>query len=354
MTHSGKTALRFGILGGILAYVLCDLFVCDGPLRRFIKQGKCSPTQAAAAPATADPLVARVAAFAIHRSQLERALRERIWRAGKVLAGLDPQELSRMRYAALDDLIDHELLRSKASLNAAEFKVSEAEISDRVNRFNAGFASKLELAAAMDSQGIASGSDLRERLAASIQQDKYVESRIAPLIGVTDDEARQWFEQNQAELATPERIAARHIFLPTLERDPAQVKRVLVATLAVLTSGTKDFATLAREVSEDPVTQNRGGALGWMTRARLPAELAGPLFGLPLHQPTLLQSKLGWHLVEVTARKPAEPATFELAKPEILAALEAVKRQQAATECRAALRRLEANHIEIYRPQVDE
>ncbi|MEI7911690.1 MAG: peptidyl-prolyl cis-trans isomerase [Verrucomicrobiota bacterium] len=346
MTHSAKTALRFGIYGLTIAYVLCDLFVFDGPFLRFIKQGKHSGTAAVAT--TADPVVARVAAYNIHRSQLERALQERSWRDGKPLAGLDPQELARMRRAALDDLIDHELLRSKASANAAELKVTDEEITERMERFTAGFPNKEALDSAMASQGITSGQALRERLAAHIQQDKYVESRLAPLIGVTDDEARQWFEQNQGQIATPERIEARHVFRPTLDLNPDEVKQQLVTALAALSAGTKDFGTLVREVSEDPLTKNRGGALGWMTRARLPEDLAGPLFAMPLHQPALLRSKLGWHLIEVTARKPAEAASFEQAKPEILSALEAVKRRQAATEFRAALRGFEARNIEIY------
>ena len=351
MTPSAKTALRFGIYGAGMACLMCGMYFCDGPLSRRLKKPEPSGAPAAV---TDDPIVARVGAYNIHRSQLERALRERLWREAKTLAGLGPQERNLLRFAALDDLIDHELLRTKASANAPELKVSDAEITERLSRFSSGFSNKQELASAMASQGIVSEQDLRARLAAHIQQDKYVESRLAPLIGVTDDEARQWFEQNQRQLATPERIEARHIFLPTLEHNPDEVKQALVAALAALTAGTKDFTTLARELSDDPVTKNRGGALGWITRARLPAELAAPLFAMPLHQPTLLRSKLGWHLIEVTARKPAEPAAFEPAKPEILSALAALKRQQAANEFRDTLRRLEAKTIEIYRERVEE
>ena len=344
MTRSAKLALRLGCYGLVMGYLICDLYMCNGPLSRCLKPPGHNHPQAAS---PADPIVARVATFNIHRSQLERALCERLWRDGKSLAGLDPQQLNLIRDAALNDLIDHELLRNKASANAAELNVSDAEINARITRFSAGFTSKDELIAAMTAQGIASEQDLRARLAAHIQQEKYVESRLAPLIGVTDEEARQWFEQNQDRLATPERLAARHVFLPTLERDPDAVRQTLASALAALTAGTKDFATLASELSEDPFTNHRGGDLGWMTRQRLPAGLATPLFAMPLHQPRLLRSKLGWHLIEVTSRQPAAPASFEQAKPEILNALQAVKRQQAATEFRDELRHLEASHIDM-------
>jgi len=351
MTRSGKLALRYGCYGLIMGYLLCDLYFCGGPLSRRLKPvGHNYPLIAT----RADPIVARVAAYNIHRSQLERALRDRLWRDGKSLAALDPPQRKLIREAALNDLIDHELLRSKASANAADLKVSEAEINARLSRFSAGFTGKDELAAAMTAQGIASDQDLRARLAAHIQQDKYVESRIAPLIGVTDAEARQWFEQNQDQLATPERLAARHVFLATLERDPDAAQQALATARAALTAGTKDFAALASELSEDPLTNHRGGDLGWMTRQRLPAGLATPLFAMPLHQPALLRSKLGWHLIEVTARQPAAPANYEQAKPDIINALQAVKRQQAVTAFRDTLRRLEAPHIQIYPARIDE
>ena len=91
-----------------------------------------------------------------------------------------------------------------------------------------------------------------------------------------------------------------------------------------------------------------------MTRERLPADLAEPLFSLPLNQPHLARSKLGWHLIEVTARMPAEPRGFAQALPEILTAMETVKRQQAASALRDSLRQAEASHIEIYRERVDD
>lgn len=337
--------LRFVIYGAVLAYLVCDLYFCGGPLGRHLR-----PTAPNSPPdsAPADPIVARVAAYNIHRSQLERGLRERLWLEGKSLATLSPAERSCNRQAALDDLIDHELLRTKAAASATELNVSDAEITGRLNRFSAGFSNQQELAAAMAAQGISGEQELRERLAARIQQEKFVESRLAPLVGVSDEEARQWFEKNQGQLVTPERLEVRHIFLPTLEQDPDAVKQTLVGVLAVLRAGSKDFATLAREISEDPLTKDHGGSLGWTTRERLPAELAAPLFAMPLHQPSLLRSKLGWHLIEVTARKPAEPATFERAKPEILDALAALKRRQAASEYREALRRFEASNIEIH------
>lgn len=318
-----------------LLYLAGDLFL-HGPARRWLDSTL-----------TPRHLVARVSGQPITRSQLERALIERLWLEGKSPADLTPADLQLARAAALEELIDHELLRHQVNASTPPLPVSDDEINERIRRLVGRFENKGALETAMKSQGIAHEQALRDRLAAQIRQEKFIAQSIAPAIQITDEEARQWFAENQKSISLPERIEARHIFLPTLDHPSEEAKQKLEAALTTLTARQKDFTTLARELSEDPATKDTGGALGWMTRDRLPADFADPLFSLPLNQPKLLRTKLGWHLVEVTARKPAEQRTFDQAKPEIHAALEALKRRQAVANFRKSLRQTHAAEIEI-------
>jgi parvulin-like peptidyl-prolyl isomerase len=353
MTSLGKFTLRLALYGTVLAYLAGDLFLFKGPLRRKIDRADPrSPEKIAAA--KSGGVVARVFNLQITRSQLDRAVRERLWLEGKTLESLSPENRKIARYAALDELLDHELLRIKVKVNASQFKVSEDEINARMRRFSSRFESKGAMESAMKSQGVASEKELRDRLAARIQQEKYVESKIAPLTVVTDKEAREWFDENQKDLAMPERVNARHLFLPTLDHPPEEAKAKLDVAMGDLTAKRKDFATLAKEISEDAATKDDGGTLGWMTRDRLPDDFADAVFLLPLNQPKLVRTRLGWHLVEVIGRKSAEARTFEQAKPEVIAALEAIKRRQATSEFRDALRRFEAGKIDVYHDMMAE
>ncbi len=345
MTAFGKFSLRLAICGGILAYLAGDLFVFYGPLFRMMES-----VHSGGSKAKDSGVVARVFNRRITRDQLERAVHESLWLEGNHPQDLTPENLKIVRHAALDELIDHELLRVKADI--PELKASDEEINERLRRLLGRFVSKGEMEAAMKSQGIASERDLRDRLAARIQQEKYVELKIGQSVQVTEEEARAWFLANQARLATPERIEARHVFIATLERPQEEAKALLDAALADLTSGKKDFAALARELSDDYANKERGGNLGWMTRERLPVDFAAAVFALPANKPTLVRTHIGWHLVEVTARKPSEPRTFEDAKPEVIAALEALKRRQAAAEFRDALRRVESEKIEVFHDMI--
>ena len=338
MSSPVKSALSLAVFGALVAYLAADLFIFNGPLFRTIENYRTPEND----------LAARVAGHPVTRSQLERAVGEHLWLQGKSTGSATPAELEIARKAALDELIDHELLRLQVKASPAPLTVTDEEIHERLRRLVGRFESKGALETAMKSQGIATEEDLRARLAARIRQEKLIEARIRPSIQVTDAEARQWFDENQKAISLPERIEARHIFLPTLDHPPEEAKLKLDAALTELTEKKKDFPTLAREISEDPATKDSGGKLGWMTRDRLPADFGAPVFSLPVNQPTLLRTRLGWHLVEVTGRKPAERRTFEQAKPEILAALEAIKRRQATEDFRKSLRQQEDAKIEIF------
>lgn len=305
------------------------------------------------AAAPVDPVVARVDGVEITRGQLERAWREHLWFAGKTAESLTATERRATRAAALEELIDQELLRVKAGANAAQLEVGDAEIDERLARFRGCFESPAALAAAMKAQGIDGDGALRARMAARIQQEKYVELRLRPITQVSDDEARRWYEANRGRFVNPERVEVRHVFLPTLDHPSEQARATLAAAMDDLTAGRRDFAQLARDLSEDPATNKQGGQLGWMSRARLPADFAEAVFALPPKRPALIQTRLGWHIVEVTAKQPAQDRSFEQAKPDILAALTAVKRQQAVHQFRGALRRFAGDKVQVAREELD-
>jgi parvulin-like peptidyl-prolyl isomerase len=69
-------------------------------------------------------------------------------------------------------------------------------------------------------------------------------------------------------------------------------------------------------------------------------------------KPALVRTKLGWHILQVTDRKPAEPRSLEDAKTEITAALSTAKRHQAVNDFRISLRRYEAHKIDIFHDQL--
>jgi parvulin-like peptidyl-prolyl isomerase len=342
MSPTGKFILRLAMFGVLAVYLIGDLFVFKGPLRQTIERSHSNKPDA----------VARVAGNFITRSQLERTTCENLWLEGKSFDSLNATEKSQSRENALQDLIDHALLRDKIAGDTKSIYISDDEINARLRAMLSRFTSKGEMESSMRGQGIANESELRARVAAHLQQEKWIEAEIAPMIRVSDEEARAWFDQNAGSMAMSEQIEVRHIFMAAMDHTQSEIDAKLGAALDDLKSQRKDFATLARELSDDPASKNRGGSLGWMSRARLPSDFAAAVFSLPIGQAAVIRSSLGSHLVEVTTRKPGEAANFDEMKHEVIAALEAIKRRQAITELRQKIRESATKNIRVFYSEI--
>lgn len=122
---------------------------------------------------------------------------------------------------------------------------------------------------------------------------------------VTDEQARDFYDENPEQFQAPEQRTVSHILVKTPEEAQAVKQR--------LASG-EDFATVAREVSTDPGSKDNGGSLG-----QVPSEGSGfvPEFEAAMNQlqpgqiSDPVQSQLGYHIIKVESITPAGMQTFE-------------------------------------------
>lgn len=335
----------------LIAYLIGDFFIFNGPLHQSLERLHPDSPQALEKAHKAG-MIAKIGQRSITSSQLERALTVRLTLAGKAVSELSPEELKSARKGALRELIENELLEVKIQAHQPPIDVSSEEIDHRLVTLNAQFGGEELLKDATKTQGIASMDDLRQRIRGQIKAEKYFTSQMPQ--PPTDAEAQAWYSIHGESLAYLERVEARHIFIPAFQSSAEEAKKTLEDALAKLAAKEKDFPTLAKELSQDPTSKEQGGNLGWMTRARLSSDLATPLFSLPVGQPTLVRTHLGWHLLEVTGRKASEPRPFEDAKGEIIATLDAMKRQETIKAYRKKLWKTPPVPIRILEPELTE
>ena len=341
-----KSILRFTIYLVVIGYLAADLFLFNGPLSHQLKalnltiKGK----------AKTESVVASVYGHQITRSQLDRAIYERLFLEGKSITNLSQTQKKLIESAALEDLIDHELIRVKVS--SLELQVTEQEIDTRLEIFAKKFSTREELENALKSQGFDNILDFRNLIAARIQQEKYVAMRVDPSIEISEQEISEFYHEHLDGLKIPERIRARHIFISTLDTPADEAKQKLQTTLTELQNDSKKFAELALAVSADQASKNLAGDLGWMSRDRLPKDFADPVFQLEKNKPTLIQTKLGFQIVELTDRLPEETPTLEAVRDDIHAAIFTTKRHKAVNDFRASLRESEKKNIKIFQNQL--
>jgi len=149
---------------------------------------------------------------------------------------------------------------------------------------------------------------------------KAIESLLDRVIQVSEpseEACRRHFEAQEASYRTGERVRARHIlFAVTPGVDVVALrKRAEAALLEVRCHdgrGDDRFVEAARTSSNCP-SGAEGGELGWLVAADCAPEFARELFGHPEVGvlPRLVHSRFGLHVVEVQAREPGLPQSFE-------------------------------------------
>lgn len=349
---SRSFVVRMTLWSVLVLYIVCDFFVFNGSLRSELREIFSTPEDKAAR-AMAQGICAKVWNGPVYRSQVDRRVREKLWRTGRDPEKVGAREMKLLRWAALDELIGEAVLRIKVRANRDDFPVSEAEIDAEVERFEKRFANAAALDDALAAQGIESRRELRFRLAARLQQEKYLESKIGGAVRVGTQEAKDWYAAHTGQLTLPERRRVRHIFLAALDHPADEAKATLSAHLEQLRKHPASFPEIAARTSEDAASKTKGGDLGWMARGRLPADFAATVFSLQAHTPALVRTKLGWHIVEVTGIAPPALPPFEQLEKSIVAALADGKREQAVKQYRHQIRLLNKDQIKIFPAMLD-
>ena len=108
---------------------------------------------------------------------------------------------------------------------------------------------------------------------------------------------------------------------------PQRAKRA--ESLLKQAQGGADFATLARENSDDIGSKAQGGDLGWSTREAYEAPFADALFAMQkgeIRGP--VKTQFGYHIIRLEDVRPSRQRPFE----EVRAELEAEYRRDAGAE----------------------
>jgi peptidyl-prolyl cis-trans isomerase C len=137
----------------------------------------------------------------------------------------------------------------------------------------------------------------------------YLEKTSKSLSEPTEKDARDFYDKNKDQFATPESVHLRHILVNS-EKEAQDV-------LNKLKKG-ESFADLAGKVSTCP-TKVSGGDLDWLPRGRLVKELEDVAFTMNKGQITgPIKTKFGYHVLLLEDKKPASQSSFDEVKEYIL------------------------------------
>jgi peptidyl-prolyl cis-trans isomerase C len=311
--------------------------------------GNAQPTQPGSEPAV-DPdgePVAVVNGTALSNERFNDAVarNEMQMRRQSQGAPISETQLNDMKSNILEGMINEELLYQKAQERG--ISASESEVEQQIQQYKGqygeeGFASALANAGMNEEQ-------LRSEISRSLTIQNLLEEEVTSGIDVTDEEARQFYEENTQMFEESQSVKASHILIDTRDAETDEAKaeaRGRAEDLLEQLEGGADFAELAREYSEGPSAQN-GGSLPQFSRGEMVPPFEEAAFALePGEISDVVETRFGFHIIRVEEKSEGGATPYEEVEPQIVQYLEQQKQQEAVQAYLDELKEAPENEIE--------
>ncbi len=218
----------------------------------------------------------------------------------------------------LDSLITEKIMLQRA--RELNLSVSNADLEEKINEIRKDYGEEFfNLLAASNVRY----EDWREQIKKEMLLGKLAQADVSARIRVSDNEAKDYYDDNPAFCKAEARVRASQIVIRDKEKADEVKKR--------LDRG-EDFAKVAREVSIGPEAA-RGGDLGWITRQTMPDPLDQTLFNLPAGKVSpVVKSAYGYHIIKIADTYRARVRDFASCRQDIIAMLRSRNEEAAFTD----------------------
>jgi peptidyl-prolyl cis-trans isomerase C len=150
---------------------------------------------------------------------------------------------------------------------------------------------------------------------------------------ISDEEAKKYYEEHPSQFEEPEKVRASHILMMTIDptnrksltdEQKAEKKKKIEGLLKRARDG-EDFATLAKEHTEDIASRETGGEYTF-PRGQMVPEFEAAAFSMQTNQISdIVTTAFGYHIIKVSEKTPARKVPYD----EVAENLKEVLRQQA-------------------------
>jgi peptidyl-prolyl cis-trans isomerase C len=214
--------------------------------------------------------------------------------------------LDQVRREAMDRMIEQELVRQAAERQGIE--IDSGEVDAQVAKLRSAFDSPGAFARRLESEGFTEDS-YRKHVAGMLAAQRYLDGVRAAVPAVSDAELAAFYRDNEHRLTFPEQVRVRHILLtwkPLGTQDDRAAIRAQMAPILERARKGEDFASLAREYSDDAETKRQGGDTGFFHRGQRVPAFENVAFGLaPGEVSDMVETPFGVHILRLEQRRPA-------------------------------------------------
>jgi len=219
------------------------------------------------------------------------------------LSAKDPRTLKVVKEKISEEFLVQTLSEGWAKENNVVVKAEEIEA--QIAAIQKSYPDDSSFQQAITDQGLTFKA-WRERLQNTMLQKQVVHKVVNAAPEVTDAEMQTYYTEHKAEFSMPETAQVRQIMVAT-ESDAKALE-------AELKKG-KKMADLAKKYSISPEAST-GGNVGWIEKGL--TDVFEPAFQMKQGQRSpVFKSAFGYHIFEVTGRKPSRSKTYAEVKDQI-------------------------------------
>lgn len=264
-----------------------------------------------------DPVIVKGKGFEIKQSELDQVLT-----GAKANAAAQGQILPpEFTVAILNQLITIDALLQKA--NDADRAAGKADADLQFTNLVKRFGSEEAFARQLKAVGV-TADELRVKAAQEATAKAALKRELK--ITVSDADAKAFYDKHAADFEQPELAKAQHILLMTIDpatRTPLSTnavaaKRKLAEDLLKQIKAGTNFATLAKQYSEDPGSKDEGGELPEFPRGKMVPEFEAAAFALTNNQVSgIVTTMYGFHIIKMEEKTPAKKYAINDTLPQI-------------------------------------
>ncbi len=297
------------------------------------------------APAATGP-AARVNGVEISMAAVEQEL-NKITQAGA--RNIPEDRLAKIRQNIVNRLVEEELIRQEVQRQGIQ--VTKEEVDAEFERYKGRFKSEEQFNNFLK-HGRTSVEEIRARLERSVALNKLL-TKIGAL-SITDEDIRKAYESGIKMYTEPEQVHAQHILVKVAENAPdadvQAAKKKAAEAMKRLKKG-EDFAAVAKEMSDDAVSREKGGDLGFFRRGVMVPKFEEAAFAMKPGEMTKepVRTPFGFHIIKVLERKAERVKPLEEVRDQIVESLKNRNLFKARRELVERLRK--EGKIEILLPE---
>jgi peptidyl-prolyl cis-trans isomerase C len=285
------------------------------PLGDPMPSGALPGSSARPVPGDLPSVVASVNGEEIGRADFENALKALEASAGGPVPVNQRDQIYRR---VLDELIAYRLLLQES--RTRKIQVNDTEVDERFQSLTGRAGSEEALKGMLARQNLTleqARAEMKNQLIVS----RLLDTQLASATAVKESDISAFYKENPSEFQVPAQVRASHILVSASQTDDAATKnaaREKAAGILKRARAGADFAALAKEFSQDPVSAANGGDLGFFKQGDMVGPFNDTAFALaPGTISDLVETDFGFHIIKVLEKQAARAVPLQEARASI-------------------------------------